>query len=296
MHRVLTARRRARGRAGFSLTELLVAFTLLAILGVMLTRFLVAQSRYTEHQQAVRGARMVTRQAMNILESELRMVQDSGGVESVSSDGKTITVLIPYRFGLVCGVSTGRLVVSMLPVDSLAAAQARYKGFAWRASSEQYQVVSTSQQPTTSSNASKCTGSGSGEAGIRTLTINGRAGQVLDLQPPQPQAIAGAPVFFFQRITYEFRSSVMFPGRFGLFRTVDGGPSEELLGPFDDAARFKYWTAGATSSVAAPPDVALIRGIDVVLSAESSYTPASRGEPAKASVVASIFFRNVRST
>ena len=72
-----------RRRRGFSLVELLVAFTLVAILGLMLTRFLLAQSRFTEHQHALREARMVSRHALNILESELRMVQDSGGITAV---------------------------------------------------------------------------------------------------------------------------------------------------------------------------------------------------------------------
>lgn len=282
-------------RLGFSIVELLVALTVLAILGVMLTRFLVAQSRYTEQQQAMRGARMVTRQAMNILESELRMVQDTGGVEAAAGDGKSITVLVPYRFGLMCGVSGGKSVVSMLPVDSLTLAQARYAGFAWRNADEDFTTVVSATAPVTSGDAGQCTSSLSG-AGIRTLTLNGRAGQVLDVEPPQPAAIQAAPVFFFQRITYEFRASTAFPGKNGLYRTVQGGASEELLAPFDTTARFKYWTAGATASVSAAPPVGQIRGIDVVLAAESSYTPATRGAPAKATVVASIFFRNVRTT
>lgn len=298
MHQLLSAAlvRRRTLRPAFSLVELMVAMTLLGILGVMLTRFIVAQSRYTEHQQAVRGARMVSRQAMNILESELRMVQDSGGIEQAAIDGKSITVLVPYRFGLMCGVSGGKSVVSMLPVDSLTLAQARYAGFAWRNANEDYTTVTSATAPVSSGDPGQCTGSWTGQAGIRTLTLNGRSGQVLDVVPPQAAAIQATAVFFFQRITYEFRASAAFPGTQGLFRTVQGAAAEELLAPFDSAARFKYWAAGATASVAAPPPVDSIRGVDVVLAARSSYTPASRGQPAKSTVVASIFFRNVRST
>lgn len=288
--------RAARGevRAGFSLVEVLVAFTVLAVLGVMLTRFLMAQSRFTEHQNAMRGARLVARQAMNVLESELRMVQDSGGLEEVSADGRRIRALVPYRFGLNCGVVDGSSVVSMLPVDSLSLAQAVYVGYAWRSRSGVYTNVFTTDTPTVSPNATQCTGGGFGQANIRTVTLAGRAGAVLDLKPESEDAPVGQPVFFFQRVTYEFRESDAFPGTLGLYRSVEDGPTEELMAPFDTTARFKYWTAGAAASVAAPPPVALIRGIDVVLAARSSYIPATRGGPARSNVVATIFFRNVR--
>lgn len=281
-------------RAAFSLVEILVAMTLLAILGVMLTRFLLAESRFTEHQNALNGARMVSRQALNILESELRMVQDSGAVEVASEDGRLLTVRVPYRFGIVCGTLGTVTVVSMLPVDSLMLAQTRHAGFAWRVRSGAYTYVSTIDVPVPATDATKCTGNNAGEAGIRTVTLRGRSGAVLDVTPVQPSAPTGQPVFFFQRITYEFRASQAFPGKYGLFRTVQGGPVEELLAPFDASARFKYWTRGATASVAAPPPLAQIRGVDVVLATQSSYTPRSRGAPARASMVASIFFRNVR--
>jgi prepilin-type N-terminal cleavage/methylation domain-containing protein len=287
----LQARRRQRG---FSLVEILVAMTVLAILGTMLTRFLVAQSRFTEQQNALRGARMVSRQAMNILESELRMVQDSGGIEVASNDGRIITALVPYRFGLHCGVVGSANVVSMLPVDSLMLAQAVFAGFAWRTRDGAYHNVFTTNPPLVSSNGGQCTGTSSGQAGIRTLTLSGRAGSILEVEPAQPAATMGQPLFFFQRITYEFKASQAFPGTYGLYRTVQGGPSEELMAPFDSSARFKYWKAGAAASVAAAPPVAEIRGLDVVLSAQSTYTPAARESPARSRVIATIFFRNVR--
>jgi type II secretory pathway pseudopilin PulG len=280
-------------RAGFSLVELLVAFTLVAILGLMLTRFLLAQSRFTEHQHALREARMVSRNALNILESELRMVQDSGGLEVAAADGKTIRALVPYHFGLFCGTVGTKSVVSMLPVDSLMAAQAVFAGYAWRSQAGAYTNVFTSA-PTTSTSATQCTGNGATQAGIRTFSLSGRTGSVMDVSPAATGAVTGQPVFFFQRVTYEFKASARVPGTYGLYRTVEGGSSEELLALFDAAARFKYWTANATASVAAPPSLALIRGLDVVLSSQSSTSTRSSGEPATSEVVATIFFRNVR--
>lgn len=286
--------RTLRGRAGFSITEVLVAFTILAVLGAMLTRFIMAQSRYTEQQNAMRDARMVTRQAINLLETELRMVQDSGAVLTASADGRTLSVLVPYRFGVNCGVRSERLVVSMLPIDSLSLAQAVFAGFAWRSRDGVYHTVHSATPPTAAQDATKCTGSNSGEAGIRTLTLNGRAGSVLDVEPALENATVGQPVYFFQRLTYEFRPSQAYPGTYGLYRTAQGRASEELMAPFDSTARFKYWTAGAMASVAAPPALPLIRGVDVVLSALSNSRPVSRGAPSRSQVVATILFRNVR--
>ena len=59
---------RRGGRAGFSLAELIVAFTLLGILGATFTRIMVTQGRFTDQQNALRGARTVARgRVMQIL-------------------------------------------------------------------------------------------------------------------------------------------------------------------------------------------------------------------------------------
>ena len=297
MHHVL---RRAAHRRAFTLVEVLVVFTILGILGALLTRIMLSQSRFADQQNALRAARAVSRQAMNILESELRMVQDSGGIDSASTDGKTIRVLAPYRFGLNCGVSGSANVVSMLPVDSLSLAQAKYAGFGWRSRAGIYTVVYPSaplgaDAPVSSVDPSQCTGSGAGQAQIRTLTLSGRSGQVLDIRPSQAGAPKGEPMFFFQRITYRFASSATFPGATGLYRSVQGGSSDEIMAPFDTASRFKYWTTGATASVSAPPALGLIRGVDVVFVGRSSYTALGKNAPSKSTVVASIFFKNVRN-
>lgn len=282
-----------RRRSGFSLVEIMVALTVLAILGTMLTRFLIAQSRFTEKQNALRGARMVTRQSMNILESELRMVQDSGGIEFAATNGKAISVLVPYAFGLNCGVAGLANVVSLLPTDSLSYSQATFTGFAWRSRRGDYTNVFSGVAPTTSTNPTQCTGTGLLQAGLQTVTIAGRTGRIVEVRPAVLLAPIGQPIFLFQRVIYQFAASSTFPGAFALYRSVQGKPAEELMAPFDSTARFKYWTAGATASVAAPPAVALIRGLDVVLAARSTAaTPQST--PARSNVVATIFFRNVR--
>lgn len=290
---------RRTSRRGFTTIELLVAGMVFAIFGTMVVRFVLSQSRFSDQMNAASRARSVSRSAMNILESELRMVQDSGGIELASADGQTIRVLVPYRFGLNCGVRDGKTVVSLLPVDSLALVGASYAGFGWRSHAGAFQLVFPptprgADAPVQSGSPSQCTGSNSDEAEIMTISLKGRVGAVLDLSPPQPVAPIGGAVFLFQRVTYSFANSTSFPGQRGLYRAVEGGTEEELMAPFDATARFKYWTRSAAASVSAPPALDSIRGIDVVFAARSSYAPAGRTTPARSTEVASIFFRNVR--
>lgn len=276
--------------------------TLLGILGATFTRIMVSQGRFSDQQNALRNARNVSRQGMNVLLSEARMVQDSLGIDSASADGKAIRLVVPFRFGLNCGVSGTKNVVSMLPVDSLTVAQAIYAGWAYRNQAGAYTMPVvpaplTTDAPTASADAAQCTGTGAGQAQIRTITLGGRAGAVLDVSPAvaAPTAPKGQAVFFYQKVTYTFKASAAFPGWNGLYRSVLGGGEDELVAPYDTSARFKYWTAGAAASVSAPPALALIRGVDIVFVGRSSYTPMGKVAPSKTTVVASIFFRNVRA-
>jgi hypothetical protein len=207
-------------------------------------------------------------------------------------------VLVPYRFGLYCGATSAAITVSMLPVDSAVAAMASYGGYAWRdSSSGTYTVVTPSdpvtQAPSTSAAASTCTGNGGGDAQIQTVSVNGRDGQVVDLQPLTLGITVGAPIFLWQRVTYEFKASNTFPGSIGLWRSV-GGVDEELLAPFDTSARFNYYTSGSDDVSSTIPSASDIRGVQLVLNALSP-TAVAGGSQARANVVTSVFFKNVQA-
>lgn len=277
---------------------------IVAIIGAAFTKLLASQSRYFDQQTNIRKARSVARNSMNILLSDLRMVQDRGGIESASADGKTVVIKVPYRFGLVCGTNSNVTTVSMLPTDSSVIGMAHYAGFAWRDSlTAIYTVVtpsspSTGQAPQISASPDMCTGNGGGQAHLRTYTLNGRTGDLLDLKSDASStAQVGSPVFMYQRITYTFANSTNFLGFLGLWRNVDGAPlPEEILAPFDTSARFRFFASGADTSVVSPPAVSSIVGLDLVLNALSSRVVSNNvSSHSMSKVRTSVFFKNVRT-
>jgi hypothetical protein len=147
-----------------------------------------------------------------------------------------------------------------------------------------------------SGSPSDCTGNGAGEAQIRTVTANGRAGEILDLKGPVfSGATLGSPVFFFQRITYSFRTSAAYPNSLGLWRNVQDGVDEELMAPFDASTRFRFYKAGDDTSRVVPPLVSDIRGLDLVLTAQSPRAVSGQASATTATVVTSVFFKNLRA-
>ena len=289
-------------RKGFTLNEVVISLVILSVIGAAFTRILTYQTRYLAHETSLRTARSVARTANNILLSDLRTVQDSGGVDSVTSDGKLIRILVPYRFGLVCGTSALVTTVSMLPIDSATIALSVYKGFAWRDSlTGRYHYLvpanpTTSDIPVTSTTPATCTGSGPGQAQINAVSTSGRTGSTLDLKSTAASgATVAAPIFFFQKVTYSFRTSGVYPNALGLWRNVEGGVNEELVAPFDTAARFRFYKPGDDTSSVAPPTIAEIRGLELVLAALSPVKSSNQASKPMQKVVTSVFFKNVRA-
>ncbi len=289
-------------RSGFTLAEVVLSLVIAAIIATSFTKLSVWQSRYFDHETNARAARSAARAATNVMLADLRMVQDSGGIDSAASNGKTIRLRVPYRFGLVCGTTGNVTTVSMLPSDSAMVALSVYRGFAFRDStSGRYTYISpsaptSSDAPTSASSPSTCTGSGSGQAQIRTVSVSGRTGSLLDLPNESASgARAAEAVLFWQHITYSFATSSSYSGRIGLWRTVENGTSEELMAPFDTSARFKFYVSGEDTSRTTPPALSNIRGLDLVLTGISPHASAADTSHLKAKLVTSVFFKNVRA-
>jgi len=293
-----------RVRRGFTLNEMLISMTILAIVGMAFTRILRYQTTYFAHETTLRTARTVARTAMNLMLSDLRAVQDSGSVDSVATDGKLVRVYVPYRYGLICTAGSSSATVSLLPSDSASSNMSVYKGFAYRNNTGRYTYVfpgggnpTDSDIPVTSTNAAACTGTASDQAQISTVSVSGHTGDILDLKfsGGGPAIPAITPVFLFQRVSYSFRASNVYPGALGLWRNVEHGQNEELAAPFDTSARFRFYQTGDETSRETPTALGDIRGLELVLVAKSPRASSSSTSSNTVKLVTSVFFKNVRS-
>ena len=293
-------------RLGLTLAEVMIALVLLGIIGAVFTRLLVAQGRFFNTQFAQRSARSVARAPMNLVLSELRMVQDRGGLDAAQADGKRIRLKVPYRFGVVCGTAGGATVASMLPVDS--SVSATYAGWSWRAVDGSYTEI-VAPDPLGADSVRDVTGT-AGEATCTTARIHKpivptstgttRTGRVLELRPASA-APTVSPAFLWQYVAYEFKPSTVYPGRVGLYRVeADGSaaPKEtEVMAPFDTSARFRFFVPGKDTSLLAPPaSLTDVRGLDLVLNGASAARATSHSSAATVNrLTTAVFFKNVRN-
>jgi prepilin-type N-terminal cleavage/methylation domain-containing protein len=269
-------------RRGLTLIEVLVTLVILAIIGGGLTRLLMSQARFYEHQGASRSARSVSRAAVNVLLSEMRMVETPGGV--VAASPVSVTLRVPYAVGIVCAPSVGWMTVSFLPADSAMFDEPGFSGYAWRNAAGAYTYVE--------GGAAIANGVPAACAAEGITPVPG--GRLVSLAPVLPAAAAsGTAVLLFRRITYEFAPSAALPGRTALWRRVVAtGAAEELVAPFDDSAGFRFYALDAQLAQDAPPAVADVRGLELVLVGESENAPRVSSGPRRAEVTTAVFFRN----
>jgi prepilin-type N-terminal cleavage/methylation domain-containing protein len=273
---------RRAGRKGVTLIELLVTVVILGILGTAMTKLMTAQAMFYEHQGAGRTARAVSRAAVNVLLSEMRMVEVPGGI--VAASPTSITLRVPYAVGLVCGPAAGGTTVALLPADSAMFAEPGFSGYAWRNNAGTYSYVEAGVAIGTAAAAACNVG------GITPVT----GGRLVNLAPALPGgATAGSAVIIFRRITYEFANSVELPGRVALWRRVVAtGAAEELVAPFDETARFRFFALDAPNAQDAVPPLANLRGLELELVGESEGSPRATAVPRRAAVTTAVFFRN----
>ncbi|MDB4892463.1 MAG: hypothetical protein JWL61_4318 [Gemmatimonadetes bacterium] len=294
-------------RRGFTILEIITALVIIAIIGLAMTKLVLGQTRSFQYDNGARRARAAARSAMNILITDLRMTQDNGGVSSVDvTNNRRVTVRVPTVFGFVCELTGTGIVASLVATDSFQLATSKYGGFAVRDSVTGIYAYSSAMAGDTirTAAAARCHGAPANQY-ADTTRIAGRVGGVYVMSPAPPGITAvGSPVFVWQTVSYEFKSSTIYAGRLGLYRTVTGrggtdSTSDELIAPFAATARFSYYTINPygtrdSALVAAPGNLNNIRGFRIFLPAESSDTMPTRNTPQSSTVSTAVFFKNTR--
>ncbi|HTX65268.1 MAG TPA: prepilin-type N-terminal cleavage/methylation domain-containing protein [Opitutaceae bacterium] len=275
-------------RRGFVLAELLVALVIAAVIGMALTQLVISQSRFVALQGGIMQARGGARAALNVLSNDLRMVSDGGLVAATT---ESVTVRVPYAFGVVCGQSGGATIVSLLPADSAAYATASISGYAWRDTTTAYVFT----EPATVANAdvplTNCTGA---TPPITTLTSTSWAARAVALAPNDIRTATGTVVYLYQLVRYAFAPSSQLPGRVGLWRTVlASGQRDELVAPFDSTAGFQFLVGTGLNYLTAPPsDLTTVRGLRLLLVASSEQPPEGRTRPTIFTITTNVLFQN----
>ncbi|MBI2072345.1 MAG: type II secretion system protein [Gemmatimonadetes bacterium] len=267
-------------RRGFTLTELLVALTVMSVAGIALIRLLTATTRFVSLHDTMLSARHGARAALNTMVAELGVVGDSG-LTAATADGKSITVRPPYAFGVTCRhASSQSFVGSLMPADSVMYASAVVGGFFWRRLTSKYAHVPGPITVAPSDDAAKCDADS-------VRIVPGGTRVVVSGYPASffPESLA---VFMlYQVVTYRFGDSATLPGRIGLWRQAGGNADEELVAPFDGAAGFGFLVGGpnaATLTVenAPPADLNRVRGLELRLFGQSEV-------PAQGSTAPQVF-------
>jgi len=102
----MSSSKAVRGRAGFTLIEVLVSLVLVVLLGGVIFQVVQGESRFATVQAAREEVQQNSRGALEVLASELRSVQRAGLVNATST---SITFLLPRVWGVSCGVNGGVL-------------------------------------------------------------------------------------------------------------------------------------------------------------------------------------------
>lgn len=277
-----------RARRGFTLIELLVGIVLFAIVGAAFTRLLVVQGRFFDRQGQANAARNVSRASLNRVISDFRMIEATGAV--IAASPTTLDVRIPYAIGVECADNNGLTHLTLLPVDSTTYANSSFYGYAWRSSTTGvYTYVEGGGTQLQGGDPNVCTG-------VRITSVPG--GKVVGVAPTLPvNAGLGTPTFLYERVKYELKASVAVPGKIGLWRTLvrpNGNVSEELVAPFANTAKWRFYTlqGGATAQDNPPANLADIRGLELHLDGLSEYAVAGQSTTESAPFTTAVFFKN----
>jgi prepilin-type N-terminal cleavage/methylation domain-containing protein len=264
-------------RRGLTLVEVLITLAVLGLLGTALARLMISNSRFVSQQEAELEARQTARAAMNVMLPELRMVSDSGLLAAAPD---SIRVRVPYAFGVFCRNEFAVLA----PPDSIVYATAQHAGIAYQLSSGLYGFNSTVTVTGTTTSTADCDADS-----VRAIPGGLRLElSTANLAPP------GRLFYLYQLVTYRFGASTALPGRRALWRHAQGASPEELLAPFDTAARFVFLVGPRlTPQLAVPAALDSVRGLEIRLVGASVGSAQGESEPTRFALHPRVRFGNM---
>lgn len=280
-----------KNRPGFTLVEVLIALTLTTVLGAAFMGAFVSQTRFFDHQEKVGAARAVSRGALNIMMSEMRMVELGGGVVPTPTN-QELELRVPYVFGMVCSTAGSLLKLTTLPADLSGLPDMDFSGYAYRMANGSYTYI---EAPVTAVALGALDPAGPAECNLAGVVpgsgvVPGGAVVTTPLGAGAPGV--GAPAFLYRKVKYEFAPSAVVSG-IALWRHVDGEPNpEELIAPFDTTAKFRFFESDAAAAQdAVPAALNTITGIEIVLDALSER-PNSDGTHQVVPLTTAVHFKN----
>jgi hypothetical protein len=218
------------------------------------------------------------------------MVTDNG---LVAANPDSVTVRVPYAFGVACTQNSGWVIVSLLPADSASYFSASIGGYAWRGTTGSYLFK---EPATVSPSFTTFCGSSYTNPPVKTLSATGWSARAVyvpnDTLTPPP----GTVVYLYQLVRYAFAPSAELPGRIGLWRTVLASGStvsrNELVAPFDTSASFQFLDSTYTPHATPPANLNTVKGLRLLLVAASETAPEGRTKPVQFNITTDVVFRN----
>ena len=279
-------------RRGFSLVELVIALLLTGIIGVALSRLVISQARFVAGQDGMLQSRSGVRAALNLVTGELRALT-TGGLLAASTD--SITVRVPYAFGVSCYPFNYGSFVSLLPGDSSIVNGAVPSGYAFRDSTGTWKFPATATVYSFNYNAlGICTWL---TPPVTTLAAPNWAARDIAVTTSDASGVppVGNLMYVYQKVTYVLGPSASLPGRKALWRRVAGGTSDELVVPFDTGSGFKFLVGSRLTPRSTPPALLdSVVGVRLRLVGQSEKAPEGKSAPSRFDVTTNILFRNNR--
>ncbi|MBW3570281.1 MAG: prepilin-type N-terminal cleavage/methylation domain-containing protein [Gemmatimonadetes bacterium] len=240
------------GRRGFTLAELLISLVLGALIIGVVLQFVTGQTRLTAMQSGREEVQQNARGALEMVASDLRGAI-SAGVER--GDADAIEVMLPRRWGLVCGqTGTTRTVVLFPTIAGQPTPVGADAGLLLRAGAGAWQPAlptrATVLQATEVDPAVAC------------ANLN-PSGNVVAFQldgANHPGVAAGSTAALYQRVRYDVRTSrgAQWIHRSNGMTTGGAWNMQPLAGPVDADAggvSFTYFTGTPPVALANAPGV-----------------------------------------